>query len=76
MTETENQLSPDAAMVCDLLEQVKTAHTILALHNFKELSFEEKEELARAHPGAHAIIGDFEIRCLHPEKYGLNAFDK
>jgi len=35
------------------------------------IPFQEQLKFAREHPGAHFVIGDFEIRCLKPEKYNL-----
>lgn len=32
---------------------------------------EEDEAFKKNHPGAHFVIGDFEITCLNPEKYNL-----
>ena len=31
----------------------------------------EIDEFEHNHPGAHFVIGDFEIKCLKPEKYNL-----
>lgn len=58
-------------MLCDLLEQVKTAHVMAGLNAFKEMSLEEHLRFSKDHPGAHIVIGDFEIKCLKPEKYNL-----
>ncbi len=38
---------------------------------FYPMSFEEQLKFAKDHPGAHFVIGDFEIKCLKPEKYRL-----
>ena len=37
----------------------------------KLMSLEEQLAFQKDHPGAHLVIGDFEIRCLSPEKYHL-----
>lgn len=37
----------------------------------RDMSFEESIKFSKDHPGAHFVIGDFEIRCLNPEKYHL-----
>lgn len=36
-----------------------------------QMSPREVVEFQKRHPGAHFVIGDFEIKCLKPEKYGL-----
>jgi len=36
-----------------------------------EMTPEEIEKRNREHPGAHFVVGDFRITCLHPEKYNL-----
>ena len=37
----------------------------------KPMTEAEKLKFQKDHPGAHFVIGDFEIKCLNPEKYGL-----
>ncbi len=36
-----------------------------------DMSPEQEAKFKKDHPGALAVVGDFEIRCLNPEKYNL-----
>ncbi len=53
------------SMLFDLLQQVKAAAT---LSGIDAVRFELNETFK---PNVHMRIGDFEIRCLKPEKYNL-----
>lgn len=57
-------------MVRDLCQQMNAAanydQTLL-----RDTSEAERQSFKLAHPGAHMVVGDFEIKCLHPEKYGI-----
>ena len=60
------------SMLFDLLEQVKTAVAFASLHDMRiPLSESDLESLKKDHPGAHLVVGCFEIKCLEPEKYNL-----
>ena len=48
--------------------QIAVALTCPAM---KDMTPEEQLWFSINHPDAHFVIGDFEIKCLHPEKYGL-----
>jgi len=53
----------------ELHDQVKVAVTFTTM--MREMTPEETFKFRAQHPGAHFVIGDFEIKCLHPEKYRL-----
>ena len=36
-----------------------------------DMIYSEQAKFRKDHPGAHFVIGDFEIKCLNPEKYHL-----
>ena len=48
-------------------------HLGLAAMNqdMRNMSEAERLNFQQNHPGAHFVIGDFEIKCLRPEKYNL-----
>lgn len=39
--------------------------------DMKDMTPGERFAFSVKHPGAHFVIGDFEIKCLNPQKYGL-----
>lgn len=39
--------------------------------DMKDMTPGEKLKFSQDHPGAHFVIGDFQITCLNPQKYGL-----
>jgi hypothetical protein len=58
---------PASEAVKELARQIET----LAWTPMSEMTLQDKEDFALKHPGAFAVIGDFAIHCLKPEKYGL-----
>lgn len=56
-------LLDQAGMAMELMRDPRTAHL---------LSDAEVQQFKQEHPGAHLVVGDFEIKCLCPEKYHLN----
>ena len=61
------QDDPAREAIKELARQIET----LAWTSLYESTQEDKAKFAQEHPGAFAVIGDFEIRCLKPEKYGF-----
>jgi|ERR1041384_6827362 hypothetical protein len=57
-------------MLEGLQAQMKQA-LLLDGSDMRDMSPAEKWFFSQRHPGAHLVIGDFEIRCIKPENYNL-----
>jgi len=67
---TETTLNDRARALNSLKQQIElTIDCDLTI--MRPMYTSERVAFERKHPGAHFVIGDFEIRCLCPEKYGL-----
>lgn len=62
---------PEDKMLTALFDQVQCARGIVLSSGLMATSDEFKENFRKKHPGADMVIGDFEIKCLHPEKFGF-----
>jgi len=53
------------------LEHLRVQLNVALRCETKPMPFSEQIRFSKEHPGAHFVVGDFEIKCLKPEKYHL-----
>lgn len=54
-----------------LFQLICQARSAWQLNSVKDMTVQETKAFQERYPGAHFVIGDFEIKCLNPDKYGL-----
>lgn len=54
-----------------LMDLQRILNTSMSWTPLFDMTDEEKDAFKHDHPGALCVIGDFEIKCLNPEKYNL-----